>query len=271
MAISVSSNFANNMGSGDPAVGLDCITAFDQWALARGMRGKDIFDTIAKVMQYWVSFAMSKVPKGDAGKIRRHLETLTTSYSRIGSGDRAKLRGSRTSNRLRGTIASAIVHILNYKGARLKAAFGDDAGYYATVNQYINARAYSANMYRGGFMPAINVLGRGKGADPGNSGQIRAPKYRHPTGSIAHSFTDQLASILVENFAAQSDNHPFRSKSSTIETLAGDAFDKGLVQVIEMVGSFLKNDMEKAAAASGFTVTPAPITMMKAPSISLAA
>jgi len=241
--------------SGQPLVkiiDLNLIQAFDQWAVQRGMRGRDIADTIAKVMRYWVSFAMAKVPRGDAGKIRAHLQTLIVSYSRAKRGGK-----SRSADRYRGTMAAAIVMILNYKGAR-ELARARSPQFYQRVNQFINARAYSANHHRSGFLPAINVLGRGKGANAKNAINTRVPKYRHPPGYVAHKFTDDLASILVENFSSQSADHPFRTKPDGIAGLAGGAFDSALGEVIEMIGGFLKADLEKSAQKAGFKVTPPP-------------
>lgn len=240
--------------SGQPLVkiiDLNLIQAFDEWAVQRGMRGRDIADTIAKVMKYWVSFAMSKVPQGNAAKIRSQLQTLIVSYSRAKRGVK-----SRMADRYRGTLAAAIVMILNYKGAR-DLARARDPLFYSKVNQFVNSRAYSANHHRSGFLPAINVLGRGKGAAAGatvkDAINTRVPKYKHPPGYVAHKFTDDLASILVENFASAAGPH-----AAGITGLAGGAFDAGLAEVIKMIGEFLSNDLRAAAQKAGFAVTPSP-------------
>lgn len=246
-------------------IDLNLIQAFDQWAMQRGMRGRDIADTIAKVMRYWVSFAMAKVPRGDAAQIRQDLKRIITTYSDIRriAGPRTNLRTRKTTrdaraDQLRGTMAAAIVVILNYKGAR-DLAKARSPQFYRKVNQYINARAFSANHHRSGFMPAINVLGRGTGKGTANTAEVagRLPKYQHPPGLVAHKFTDDLASILVENFASASANQPFRAPDG-ITGLAGGAFDSALAEVIRMIGEFLRADLEKAAQKAGFTVTPPP-------------
>lgn len=252
---------------------MDVLQAFDQWALARGMRGRDIYDTIAKVMRYWVSFAMAKVPLGDPARVRAGLMRQIRSYSALGrivhSGGRNA--GTRRADALRGTVASAIVAILNYKGAR-DLAKARSPQFYARVNEYIRKRAYSVNHHRGGFIPAISVLGRGKGSDPAASGGVRMPKYRHPAGSMAHSFTDELAHILVENFASQSGEHPFRTRPVGITGLAGRAFEEALGEVGVMIGEFLRRDMENAASVAGLSVKgAAPGVVVPMPSFAAAA
>lgn len=246
-------------------IDLNLIQAFDTWAVQRGMRGRDIADTIAKVMRYWVSFAMAKVPRGDAAKIRTDLKRIITTYSNLRTiaGGKTNLRTRKTTrdsraDQLRGTMAAAIVSILNYKGAR-DLAKARSPQFYAKVNQFIGARAYSANSHRSGFLPAINVLGRGTGKGTANTQAIagRLPKYRHPAGLIAHKFTDDIASILVENFASQSGNHPFRLRPDGITGLAGGAFDTALAEVITMIGKFLQTDLQQAALKAGFKVTTA--------------
>jgi hypothetical protein len=250
--------------SGQPLVkiiDLNLIQAFDQWAVQRGMRGRDSADTIAKVMRYWVSFAMAKVPRGDAAKIRQDLRRIITTYSNLRAiaGPKTNLRTRKTTrdaraDQLRGSMAAAIVAILNYRGAR-DLAKARSPQFYAKVNQFINARAHSANHHRSGFLPAINVLGRGTGKGTANSAAVagRLPKYQHPPGAVAHKFTDQLASILVENFASAAGPH-----AAGITGLAGGAFDAGLTEVIAMIGNFLRDDLLKSAQAAGFAVTPRP-------------
>ena len=228
------------------------LEAFDQWAVARGMRGKDLAETVSNVMKYWVSFAMAKVPRGDRAKVRENLTRLVSTYSAIDrqiySGKRNK--DTRRADALRGTVAAAIVAILNYKGAR-ELARQRSPEFYSKVREFIGKREYSVNHHRGGFIPAINVLGRGKGSTAGD----RPPKYRHPSGLIAHQFTDELAEILVENFASQSGDHPFRTRPDGITGIAGDAFDAALGEVLELVSDFLQKDMLDAARSAGFTVT----------------
>ncbi len=266
MAITVPARFLQNVANADGIGGADVVSAFDRWAIARGMRGKDIFDTIAKVMQYWVSFAMSKIPQGDRAKVRANLMRTIRNYSaldRVVYAGKGKNRDIRRANMLRGTVASAIVAIINYKGAR-ELARARSPQFYAQVAKYIGSREYSVSHHRAGLLPAINVLGRGKGTSAADRG-TGMPKYKHPPGFMAHDFTEELASILVENFASQSGNHPFRTRPSGIAGLAGDAFDTALAEVVGMVGEFLHHDMANAAAASGFTVNGRYATTVSAP------
>jgi len=273
MAITVPAKFLQNVANADGIGGADVVDAFDRWAIARGMRGQDIFDTIAKVMQYWVSFAMSKIPQGDRGKVRANLMRTIRTYSAL---DRALYAGKgrnrdvRRANMLRGTVASAIVAIIDYRGARALAR-ARSPQFYAEVAKYIGSREYSVNTHRAGLLPAINVLGRGKGAAGGATEKglvnTRVPKYKHPPGFISHNFTDDLASILVENFASQSGNHPFRTRPAGIAGLAGDAFDAALAEVVGMIGEFLYHDMANAASSAGFSVSGRYSTIIPMPSM----
>lgn len=228
--------------SADLSGGLE---AFDRWAIARGLRGKDIFDTAAKVMRYWVSFALAKVPRGDAARI--HAGLMQTARNYVAATRQSRTRSkAKVSNTYRGTVAAAIVAALDYKGARTARG----AGFYRIVGQFDRARQFSANHHRAGFLPAFSVLPAG-GAQPVDS---RGPRYASPAGSIEHHLTDDLASILVENFASQSGDHPFRTRPAGIAGLAEHAFDDALQEVFAMIAGFLRRDMEKAAASAGFTV-----------------
>jgi len=131
------------------------------------------------------------------------------------------------------------VAILNYKGA-WNLARARSPQFYQRVNQFINARAYSASHHRSGFLPAINVLGRGTGKGSANTAAVagRLPKYSHPPGYIAHKFTDQIASILVENFASQSGDHPFRTRPDGITGLAGATADPALTSATSDVTDY---------------------------------
>lgn len=224
--------------------------AFKAWAANQALtRDKTAKDLLYKVMKFWVSFVQNKIPKGDKGKVQAQLMTLTQAYSRIGSGRRARLRGGKRANELRGTIAAAIVATLNYRGARLKAAFGDDAGFYADVRRFIAARKFSVNLHRfAGFIPALEALGRLSGAT--------GPRYRHAPGSFSQTLTGEVASILVEN-AASAAQRPGRPAPLGVRGLAGgDPFAEVLPQLQALIIRFAAEDgvLTDSARTAGFAV-----------------
>jgi hypothetical protein len=218
--------------------------ALYQWGAARELRGKDISDTLAKAMRYWVSFALAKVPRGSAEKIRSDLTRIVQQYKGT-KGSKGKV-----SARWRGTLAALLVFKLNWKGDSRDLARARSPQFFVRVSQFVNARAYGANLHRAGFLPALSQLPNARvratpASDPG-----RMPKYRHQPGLIDHTFSDQLAEILVENFASAAG-----PKAAGISGLAGDAFDTAAAELFDMISSFLLTDLMEAAAKAGFEIT----------------
>jgi hypothetical protein len=210
-------------------------TALDRWAAARGMRGKDHAETLARAMKFWVSFAMAKIPLGDAARIRTGLERIITAYETT--------PGGRKPHKRRGTLAAAIVYLLDWKGARALAR-SRSPRFYTLASKFIQARAYSANLHRAGFLPALNLLGKASGP------ATRLPKYRVPAGRIDHRFSDRVAHILVENFATAAAG-PGPAPSG-ITGLAPRAFSDSWPEVEALLEKFLREDAERAAKSAGF-------------------
>lgn len=254
--------------------------AFKAWAENLALaRGKTTQEVVNRVMRYWVSFAMAKIPEGDKGKVERQLMALTREYSRVVAGQtgsysnvrsRKRKRAAKSAmmDRYRGTVAAAMVAILNWDGARDKARAGDRAGFYGTVGRFIAARKWAVNLHRvGGFIPALNVLARGHGSDARKRGfgkmsvefqkadRMRGPKYQHPPGLIAWKITNVLTEVLVENFASQA-QRPGRPAPVGVGGLAPDAFRSVLPELRELLLRFVIEDglLTEAAQKAGLNV-----------------
>lgn len=223
------------------------IHALAKYAAKEAMRGKGLMDTARKIFAFLVSFALAKIPNGDPRKIRAQLLQVVTAYSRlraasvgVSSNIRSrKVRRNRTADALRGTLAAKLVWLLNYAGAR--AAKG--AAFYKLVRKFISGRIFSARLHRAGLLPALS----GTNA-PVKGGRI--PKFRHTPGSYAESLTEDVATILAENWASA-----HGPNAEGIIGLAGFAFDTALPEVDRLLTSYLQKEMEKNARAAGFRVS----------------
>lgn len=220
------------------------IASLAKYAAAEAVRGKGMLETARKVFRFLVSFALAKIPNGDPKKIRASLLQITTAYTRVraaSAGVSSSLRTRKTrrhaaSDALRGTLAAKLVWMLNYLGAR--AAKG--AAFYRIVRKFVNARAYSARLHRAGLYPALE----------GTKARVtggKLPKYRHTPGSFAEGLTEDVATILAENWASA---HGPNAKG--IAGLASFAFDTALPEVDALLNRYLKENMAKAARAAGF-------------------
>lgn len=224
---------------------MSAIPALQRYAVAQGLRGKDIIETVRKVVRYWVSFALHKIPKGDPKKIRDSLTQIVTTYSKVNT--RNVRSATRVANRWRGTLAAKLVFLLDYQGARAAAGFGDIEGNYRRATLFTNRRSYAAGLMRSGLREAVMRLHNVAGANPG-----RLPKFKNQPGSYDEKFTESVTTIIVENWARAAG-----ARSKSIAQLRGDAFSSALPEVERMIADFLAQDMKKAAQKEGFQVAAA--------------
>lgn len=232
--------------------------AFARWAENQAVaRGKTTQEIIDKAMRYWVSFAMAKIPEGDRAKVDRQLTALTNASSRLGLRRGLRSRGGKRADKYRGTVAAAMVAILNYDGARDKARAGDRAGFYGSAGKFLSRRKRSVNHHRfSGFIPALNVLARGRGTRRLIADDLRrGPKYKHPPGLIAHQLTDLLASVLVEAWPSGSPR-PGRPAPVGLRGLAPDAFSRVIPEIGALLIRFADEDgvLTDSARTAGFNV-----------------
>lgn len=213
-------------------------TALGQWAMQRGLRGKDIADTVAKAMGYLVKNALRRIDKGDRAKIERSLLTIIQE-ERQGAAKRKRAKGVQA-EKFRGTLAARLVYLLDYKGARAQFR-ARSPKFYQTVGQWYRARLFSTNLHRAGLLPALSTLRQG------TEGPM--PRYRKAPGDIKHAFTAEDAEIVVRNWASSAER--LGRQPAGITGLAGDAFEAGLSEMERRVAEFLQRDMEAAAARAG--------------------
>lgn len=235
--------------------------AFAAWAEYQQMvRGKSLIRVVQDAMQYLISFAMAEIEAQKPSSPAALESALMLSYdaSRVTTGRRARLRGNAAGNKYRNTIAARIVFMLNYKDARLKAAFGDDAGAYSAVASFVGARKYSVRHHKvSGFLPALIHLARRKrGYRGANVGLLeKGPRYRHAPGMIAESVSANLAEILVSAWPSAA-QRPGRPAPLGLAGLVPDALTARLPQVQALFLRFCQEDglLTAAAARAGFKV-----------------
>lgn len=218
-------------------VDISAVTAFEQYAAAQGLRGKDLIEVLRKVTRYVVSFSIAKIPKGDPKRIREELTTIVTTYSKT---DTRNIRSAtKRASQWRGTLAARLVAMLDWKGARAAAAFGDYEGFYAAAAQFTARRAFAANLHRSGLREAVTRLRTGTGG-------TRLPQFKNQPGDYTEAITDAVTRVVVENWASS-------KNGDGIVKLAGNVFEQAFVEAEQMIANFLQKDAEAAARKAGLT------------------
>lgn len=229
--------------------------AFDDWARLQRIRGKTAEQTLKKVMKFWISFALFKIQSADPADIESALMKLTTGYSRLSSRDRHRKRSSALADKYRGTVAAAIVAIMDYKGAKLASGFGNDAEFYQKVRKFVAARKYSARHHKAGFYPSITALKISTSTAGG-----RLPKYRNTPGSYKEDIRDLAATLVAENFASAA-QRPGRPAPLGITGLAPDCLRASEPEIARLLADWLARDLMDAAHGAGFsTLSKGPVT-----------
>lgn len=189
--------------------------AIGAWADNRAERGKDFQDSLRKVMKAWVFAAYELVPVGDRAKIQSDLMKIVTRSSRIRPG--RKHRASKAADKMRGTLAAAIIWKLDWKGSKsLKGG-----AFYRNAEKFLRARVFSSNIHRAGFFSTFDLV---HGRPSGTSG----PRYKKaPVGDSSESILDDAAEIISENFASS-------HNGDGITGIAGSAFESTLDGVVKI-------------------------------------
>jgi hypothetical protein len=214
--------------------------ALRQWGAMRARSGKDLKSTLYKAAKLLLDFAWSKIPEGNKALIESNLMRMISTYSRVGGRTRGRLRGSKAADKYRGTVAAAIVATINYKGAKLKAGFADDKGFYAAVAQFVSGRKFSAGLHRAGLLAGYDLInGRPRG---------RSPKYRHAPGSASQRILEESAEIVFENFASS-------KGGGGMMKVAPDSFERAAIEVARMIDGWMAKDALAEAKRAGFEVT----------------
>ena len=219
---------------------MSAVDALRRYAVAQGLRGKDLAETLRKAMKFVVSFSISKIPKGDPAKIRANLTRIVSTYSKLETRNvRSKARAS---NQWRGTLAAKLVFILDWQNARLDAAFGDIEAAYKKAGLFTQRRTFAAGLHRSGLREAAFRL-------RATSGAGRLPKFKDQPGRYDEQLAEDVSSILVETWARAAGKD---SKDPT--QFYPDVFERVMPEVDQLLAGFLEKDMQRAAVKEGFTV-----------------
>ena len=214
--------------------------ALNRWGAMRAARGKDMKSTLYKAAKLLLDFAWSKIPEGNKAKVEAQLMRILSTYSRTTGRTRRRLRASKTADKYRGTVAAAIVATINYKGAKLKSGWADDAGFYSAVSAFVRGRKFSSGLHRAGLLAGYDLIhGRAKG---------RAPKYKHAPGSASEKILADAVEIVFENFASS-------KGGGGMAEVAPDAFERAAREVAKMIEGWMAKDALAEARKAGFTVT----------------
>ena len=223
---------------------VSAIDSLQAWAAQRAIRGKSLEDSLQKIMRYWVEAALNNIPKGDRAQIEAYLKKQITQSSSLRAAaargpaatTKAGKKAAARANALRGTVAARIVAAFNiYQSRSMKTP-----AFYAAVNKWINRRIFSANLHRAGLIPARRLLRLSDSAG-------RMPSLKNIPGSITSTFSDDLASIVVENWASS-------NGGDGIAALAPNAFESALTQTDNRIASWMQEKLEASARAAGLEV-----------------
>ncbi len=212
--------------------------AFTRWAELQRIRGKSTEQILRKVMQYWISYAIAKIPVAEPGKIEANLtRQITAGPARPGARSR---RTTARADKWRGTLAAAIVAALDYRGARALRG----AAFYRRVAAFVSARKYAARHHKAGFLPAIQAL---RVPAPGG----RLPRYSRPPGAYQESISTLAAILIAENFAKAA-TRPGRPAPKGIQGIAPTALSAAETEVARTLHRWLVADLMAAGRRAGF-------------------
>ncbi len=234
-------------------VDLSALQNLERFAASRELSGRGFHRTARYAMRLWVSFALAKIRAADPRKIRAALMSVVTSYTVVATaavGSKTNRRSKKTTrvkaaDQYRGTLASKIVGVLNYKNSRTLPR----EQFYRVVGKWVRGRVFGARIHRAGMVPALDAT-----ADVGKVKAYRAefgrlPKYRRAPGSYQQKLTAQTADILVENFASA-----FGQQAKGIIGIAPDAFASSATEVDRLMGIYADRNIREAARRNGFDV-----------------
>lgn len=233
--------------------------AFDDYARMQEIRGKNGEQILRKLMKFWISFALFKIEAASPQVIGDSLMKLTTAYSRVQIRSRrsgkanSKNRYGPGADKYRGTVAAAIVAILNYKGAKSLIKKGDGTAFYNLVGKFVGARKYSAKLHKAGFYPAIKSLKL-------TGQETRLPRYRHTPGTYTEAVRERAATLIAENFASSA-QRPGRPAPLGIAGIAPNCLSDSEPQLAKLLEDWLMKDLMDAAHGAGFsTYAAGPVT-----------
>jgi hypothetical protein len=229
------------------------ITNLTRFGASREISGRQFHQTARYAMRLWVSFALNKIAAAEPSKIRSALSRVVTGYTVMATasiGSRTNLKSRKTSrvkaaDQWRGTLASKIVGMLNYRNARTAPR----SDFYRIVGKFVRGRVFGARIHRAGMGPAMDAT-----ADVGRVRREgrKLPKYRKAPGSYEQRLKADTADILVENFASA-----FGPRAKGIVGIAPEAFNSSAAEVDRLLGLYAERNLREAARSAGYTARAA--------------
>lgn len=219
------------------------IHALHAYAGAQELRGRGQTHTLRRLAKYLVSFALARIPKGDAGKVRDYLRRQVASVQAAppaaapGASKAARARAARA-DALRNTVAARIVRALDIYGA--KGLKGD--AFYARVNRFIMRRVAGVNVHRASLLEARKALKVGAAAVP----RLRG----HTPGDYREQLVEGAAQILIDAWGSARPNKANPHPKGMAGTSPG-AFSGALADLIARVEQWTAEAAEKAARRLG--------------------
>lgn len=230
--------------------------AFERWRQLRRARGRSDDGVPRKVMRFWISDAIRRIPAGDSAIIERDLlkkldkftaRAASASGARRGSSRqrRGARRASALAEKYRGTLAALLVQRLNWQNANTAVRKNGSPAFYGKVGQFVGARKWSRNLHKAGFYPVLQTLKRME-----NPGYLPRGLKKAP-GTYSEKFADGAALLIAENMASAA-QRPGGRVPATITGLAPNCLTESEATVVRLFEAWALQDEIAFAQKSGF-------------------
>lgn len=227
--------------------------AFAAWRELRRRAGRSEEGIPRKVMRFWISAGIKKIPKGDMAKIERDLmRAVKYSAKSRRTAKTARVRKKRKRDaalaaKYRGTVAELLVRKLNWQNANAAVRKDGSPAFYGKVGQFIGARKWSRNLHRAGFYPVINKLRVDR------DGYLPRGLKRLP-GTYEEKFSDNAALLIADNMASTA-QRPGGDPPATIAGLAPNCLKDSEREMARLFEKWLAEDEAAYARRAGFFAT----------------
>lgn len=223
--------------------------AFARWAELRRRRGRSDEGVPRKVMRFWISAAMSRIPRAEAEKIGKDLMKIASLKKKAGTGGgnaksrRRRRRLSALAEKYRGTVAALLVQRLNWRNANTDKKKNGGSMFYSRVGQFIGARKWSRGVHRAGFFPVIRALKAER------HGYL--PRLKKVPGTYVEKFADDAATLIAENMASSA-QRPGGPAPDGIAGVAPDCLKDSEADMARLFEKWLAEDEADYARRAGF-------------------
>ncbi len=223
---------------------LPCTAAY---IASEAMRGRSYMQTLQKVMRFWLSFCLKRVPKGDKAKVENYLMKEVDHIKASGAeaalpGDASKQAKRRAANidRFRGTLIARLIRKFNIYGARARRA---PAAFYQLCARYLSRRKSSVNVHRASLIDPLRKL-KGTAGD--------GMKAKHSPHALVEKATEAFASIAVDAWGS-SRKTKSNPRPKGMAGVAGKVFHQTMSMLERITAQWLTERLLPPARRSGFT------------------